>query len=91
MIKYGNLLGFDKKYFSNKLPDIVKNYQQYLPTERMGEILIKIPFMPKEWFYYCGKGPINFDVPPFKKMFGGSRKFKKHKGVRKSKKSINKQ
>lgn len=51
---YGNTISFRKQLLGSG-SDMVGTFKKYLPTERMGEILAKIPHIPQKWFYYCGK------------------------------------
>jgi hypothetical protein len=85
---FGNTISFAKKINNNKRGNEIGTFKKYLPTERMGEILVIIEHIPKEWFYYCGKGKINqsqldnrvFRFPPNLQILnGGKQKLKTNK------------
>lgn len=84
-VLYGNTISFEKKKLNSNRGKFLNTFEIYLPTERMGEILVKIPHIPKEWFYYCGKGKINqsqldnriFGFPPNSEILNGGKRFYK--------------
>ena len=48
----GNIINYTKKIFPSN-HTCMYPFKDYLPIERMAEVIVNIPYIPKEWFVGC--------------------------------------
>jgi hypothetical protein len=76
-----NILTFEKRIFG-QYAYCSYPWEEYLPIERMAEVVVKLPHIPPEWFVKC----VTNTIKKANARFGGKRRMRKTLKIKKNRK-----